>query len=75
MAANKVVQSIEAPGGACCVDIFHRPDGTWGFEEYRRDAEDGRGWFVTGFYGDQRFDSRAGAQGAAQDQVVWLTDL
>jgi hypothetical protein len=41
-----------------CVDLFSRPDGTYGFEEFRRDAEDRGAWtpvfvqpppFVTSF--------------------------
>jgi len=33
------------PGWAIdrCVDVFARPDGTFGFEEFRRDPED-MGW-------------------------------
>ena len=72
MAANKVVRSIEAPGGDRCVDIFRRPDGSWGFEEYRRDAEDGRGWFVTGHFGGRRLADRPGAERAALSAVPWL---
>ena len=71
---NKVSQSIEAPGGALCVDIFRRPDGTWGFEEYRRDSEDGSGWFTVGFTGDQRFASESEALSAAIHEVEWLSD-
>ena len=37
---NKVIRSINAPGDARCVDLFARPDGSFGFEEYRRDPED-----------------------------------
>ena len=46
--ANKVSRSIETGDGGRCVDIFVRPDGSWGFEEYRRDVEDARGWFPIG---------------------------
>ena len=40
---NKVVQSFNLDGGSRCVDVFLRPDGSFGFEEYRREAEDLRG--------------------------------
>ena len=40
---NRVLRSINDEDAARCVDIFLRPDGTLGFEEYRRDVEDGRG--------------------------------
>ena len=39
---NKVMKSINGHDDSICVDIFLRPDGTFGFEEYRRDVEDAR---------------------------------
>ncbi|MEM9062670.1 MAG: hypothetical protein AAGD13_19590 [Pseudomonadota bacterium] len=72
---NKVDRSIEAPGGGACVDIFQRPDGSWGFEEYRRDPEDGRGWYRIGHFGDARFESGEAALDAAQGVVGWLPEV
>jgi len=74
MADNKVVRSVEAPGGAACVDIFRRPDGSFGFEEYRRDPEDGRGWFVTGHHGARRFASQADAESAARNTYEYISN-
>lgn len=71
---NKVIQSIETPDGGRCVDIFARPDGTFGFEEYRREAEDGRGWFPLGFHGNAVYDSEAAARADALVKVGWLAD-
>ena len=45
---NRVLRSINDEDASRCVDIFLRPDGSIGFEEYRRDVEDGRGWFPVG---------------------------
>ena len=45
---NKVLRSVNTPDGGRCVDIFLRPDGTFGFEEFRRDVEDPSGWFPIG---------------------------
>lgn len=73
MADNKVTDSVEAPGGERCVDVFVRPDETWGFEEYRRDAEDGSGWFQIGFHVDRRFANRNEACQAAFLSVTWLS--
>ena len=70
-----VMRSIEAPGGQVCVDIFRRPDGTWGFEEYRRDPEDGRGWQVSGHLSGRSYRSQADAETAARAQVPWLGDI
>ena len=72
---NKVSRSIEAPGGMICVDIFQRPDRSWGFEEYRREPEDGSGWFRTGYFGDQILRSEALALEAAIHQVAWLQSV
>ena len=72
MAANKVIRSIEAPGGLVCVDVFRRPDGTFGFEHYRREPEDGRGWFAIGYFSDQIFPDAETALSAAIRNVPWL---
>lgn len=69
---NKVAQSIETPDGGRCVDLFVRPDGTYGFEEYRRDAEDGRGWFPIGFHAERSYSSFDEARTAALSHVLWL---
>jgi hypothetical protein len=67
-----VVDSINAPDGGRCVDIFRRADGSFGFEEYRRDIEDQRGWFAIGGHAELRFDSAEAAKRAARTQVTWL---
>jgi len=71
---NLVLKSVNLPGGNLCVDIFRRPDGSFGFEVFRRDSEDPSGWFPVGFYGDQIFDSEEAALREAQAKVVWLKD-
>lgn len=72
---NKVLRSIETPDGGRCVDLFVRPDGTFGFEEYRRDSEDGRGWFPIGFHVDKRFPDESLALKEALETVPWLKDV
>ena len=71
-AKNKVLTSINQDGDGRCVDVFVRPAGTYGFEEYRRDAEDGRGWFAVGSFADLIFDSEAAALAEARARVPWL---
>jgi len=72
---NRVVKSINMPGELVCVDVFERPDGSFGFEEYRRDPEDGRGWFPIGRYAGLVFDSPEAALAEAERRVSWLSDL
>ena len=69
---NKVLRSIETPDGGRCVDIFVRPDATYGFEEFRRDVEDGRGWFATGHHAYRVFETEQSALAAALSGVAWL---
>jgi len=69
---NKVTRSIETPDGTRCVDLFRRPDTSFGFEEYRRDPEDTSGWFPIGFHGDAIFPTEAAALAEARRHVAWL---
>lgn len=72
---NRVWRSINDQEALRCVDIFIRPDGTCGFEEYRRDVEDNRGWFVLGSFGDRVFTSPEDALAAARTAIAWLEAL
>lgn len=69
---NKVLRSIETADGGRCVDVFVRPDATYGFEAFRRDVEDGRGWFPTGHHADRVFETEQAALEDALSKVAWL---
>jgi hypothetical protein len=69
---SRVLRSINNEGADRCVDIFQRPDGTIGFEEHRRDVEDGRGWFAIGHYSTHTFEDENAALEAAIARVPWL---
>ena len=71
---NIVLKSINSQGESRCVDIFERPDGSFGFEEFRRDHEDNRGWFPIGFFRDLSFASADEALLEARGKVSWLND-
>jgi len=68
----KVLTSLENPAGDHCVDIFVRADGTFGFEEYRRDPEDLSGWFSLHRYSYQVFATAADALAEAKSRVAWM---
>jgi hypothetical protein len=70
--SNKVLTSLENRTADRCVDIFVRDDGTFGFEEYRRDHEDGKGWFPLHRYSHQVFDTAERALAQAQSTVAWM---
>jgi hypothetical protein len=57
-----------------CVDIFSRPDGSYGFEEFRRDIEDGGRWTPVQYYSGASYASSAEALGTAERCVSWLAD-
>lgn len=71
---NKVMRSINLDGEYICVDIFLRPDGTYGFDEFRRDPEDSSGWYSIGHFGDQVFADADAALTKAKNSVHWLSD-
>jgi hypothetical protein len=67
-----VFDSIENGEHDRCVDLFRRPDGSFGFEEFRRDAEDAGAWTPVAYYSGTTYDSRDAALAAAIAKVVWL---
>jgi hypothetical protein len=69
-----VFDSIENREGSRCVDLFLRPDGSYGFEEFRRDPEDAGAWTPVQYYSGARYASKDAALDAAVDAVVWLTE-
>jgi hypothetical protein len=70
---NKVLNSVENRFGDFCVDIFERPDGTFGFDEYRRDPEDDH-WQCLHRFGGLVFDSMDDALAHAKSAVPWLAN-
>ena len=72
--SKKVNRSIELSDGSKCVDLFERSDGTFGFEEYRRDPETNRGWYPIGNCSSLRLDSERDALGEAIIRIPWLKD-
>jgi hypothetical protein len=57
-----------------CVDLFRRPDGSFGFEEFRRDPEDAGAWTPVQFHARLRFATQDEALAAARRAVAWLAD-
>ena len=69
---NRVLNSIETPNGDRCVDLFIRPDGSFGFEMYRSDTETLTGWFPIGSYINTSFPTEDAAHHAASAVAPWL---
>lgn len=70
---NQVLQSLETPDGDRCVDLFKRPNGTFGFEIYRRDTEALTGWFAIGNNIERTFDAPDLALEAAARLAPWIS--
>ena len=69
---NTVIRSVTEGGGRVCVDLFRRPNGSFGFETFQRDPEDGRGWYPVGFTADRVFADADTAWAEACSEVHWL---
>jgi len=72
---NRVIASLENPYGDRCVDIFVRSDGSFGFEEFRRDAEDCGTWQPLNTYSRLVFASYDDALASARKYVAWFSQL
>ena len=70
-----VFVSVENPEHDRCVDLFSRTDGSYGFEEFRRDVEDGGQWTPVQYYSGVAYGSSAEALETAERCVPWLTDV
>ena len=68
-----VVESVENPENNRCVDVFARPDGSFGFEEFRRDPEDAGAWTPVAYFTGLRHASKGEAIAEAARRVAWLS--
>jgi hypothetical protein len=68
----EVLASPSTPSVDRCVDIFRRPDGSFGFEEFRRDPEDMGTWTPVAYFSAHRYESELDAIAAARAAVPWL---
>jgi hypothetical protein len=69
-----VLASVETEDGRYCVDLFRRADGRFGYEEFRRDPEDGGAWTPVRFASGLVFGSLEDARAAAERATPWLAD-
>jgi len=68
-----VLTSIDNPEHDRCVDVFARPDGSFGFEEFRRDVEDRGAWTPVQYYAGAEYPTAAEALAVAERNVAWLS--
>jgi len=71
----KVVASPSTPSIDRCVDIFVRPDGTFGYEEFRRDPEDMGAWTPVAYFSGRQYETELEAVTDARESVRWLGEV
>jgi hypothetical protein len=69
-----VVTSLEDADGFRCVDIFERPDRTFGFKEFRRDPEDAGRWTLVGDYSHHSYSTKDETLRAAAVSLPWFAE-
>ncbi len=69
----KVLASYQTSDGFRCVDVFRRPDDSFGFEEFRRDPEDMGSWAPVAYFSGRSLSTEDEATAAAMNAVPWLT--
>ena len=67
-----VLASIENDQHDRCVDLFRRPDGSFGFEEFRRDPDYAGAWTPVAYFSALRHPSLAATLAEAARRVAWL---
>jgi hypothetical protein len=70
-----VLSSYQTFDGTHCVDVFSRPSGTFGFEEFRLDPEDMGAWTPISYHSGHDYASKEDALSAARRVVSWLGEL
>ncbi|HUX03884.1 MAG TPA: hypothetical protein VMV53_03120 [Acidimicrobiales bacterium] len=70
-----VLASYQTFGADRCLDVFSRPNGTFGFEEFRRDPEDLGVWTPISFFSGHEYPTEAAAIEAARRTVRWFGPL
>ena len=70
-----VLASIETGDGHRCVDLFRRPDATFGYEEFRRDPEDQGVWTPVRFASAFSYATLEDARAAATKAVAWMREV
>jgi hypothetical protein len=70
-----VLSSHQTFDASRCVDVFSRPNGTFGFEEFRRDPEDRGAWTPISYFSVREYPSEEDVLVAARRLVPWLASV
>jgi hypothetical protein len=72
---SRAIAALHNEAGDRCVKIMRRADGTFGFDEFRKDPEDAGGWMLVGYNRHGIFATAEQATVAARSRVGWLRDM
>jgi hypothetical protein len=72
--ASNVVTTVHNRDADRCVKIIKQADGTFGFQELRREPEDAGRWTLVSEVSRTDFTTHVQALAAAQEEVAWLSD-
>lgn len=72
--AYNVVTTVHNRDADRCVKIIRQPDGTFGFQEFRREPEDAGRWTLVSEGARGVHATQVQAVAAAEDDVAWLRD-
>jgi hypothetical protein len=70
-----VLASHQTNEGDRCVDFFARPDGTFGFEEFRRDPEDLGAWTPVSYFSGHEYLTMNDVVAESTRLVPWLSSV
>jgi len=70
-----VIQSINNDESNLCIDFFTRNNGTFGYEEYRKDPENASSWYKIGYFTYKIFSSKDEAYNDAVKTISWLNKI
>jgi hypothetical protein len=70
-----VLASYQTAESDRCVDVFSRPNGSFGFEEFRRDPEDMGVWTPVSHFSGREYPTEVDAKDAALRAVAWFKSV
>ena len=70
--ASNVVTTVHNRDADRCVKVIKCADGTFGFNEFRRDPEDAGGWTLVGENSGATLATESQALAAARASIAWF---
>jgi hypothetical protein len=72
--ASNIVATVHSDDAHRCVKVIKQPDGTFGFQEFRREPEDAGGWMLVAENSGATLATERQALAAARSSIAWLSE-